>query len=247
MDLLEWVVLVIGGVAAGAVNTMAGGGTLLTFPLLVLIGLTPDVANGTNRIAVLVQSVVASATFQKKGFGGIGLGLKLLPGGLVGAAVGTLIATQVDPDLYRRIFGLTMLPIASIVFLRRKRGFATSGTPEQSLGALMAVFFFVGLYAGFIQVGVGLLALTALVSLGGLDLSHGNAVKVFTIAAFAVISVAIFTWAGDVSWSHGIGLSVATGLGGYIGSIATIKRGDRWIRHIFLIAAIGLAARMIFG
>lgn len=236
-----------GGVTAGIINTMAGGGTLLTFPLLVLVGLTPDVANGTNRIAVLVQSAVAAATFQKKGYGGVRLGLRLLPAGLLGAAIGTFIATQVDPDLYRRIFGLTMLPITAVIFMRRKSGAPQSGDRERSLRLLAVVFFFVGMYAGFIQVGVGLLALSALVLLGGLDVAHGNAVKVFTIAAFAVISIIIFTIADDISWAHGLGLSVATGLGGYLGSIATIKRGDRWIRFIFLFAAIGLSVRMIVG
>ena len=247
MDVFHWVILMIGGVAAGAINTMAGGGTLLTFPLLVLIGLTPDVANGTNRVAMLTQSAVASATFQKKGYGGIRLGLRLLPGGLLGAAIGTFIATQVDPDLYRKIFGLTMLPIASVIFMRKKNGPSQSGSDERPLTFLLFTFFFIGLYAGFIQVGVGLFALSALVLLGGLDVAHGNAVKVFAIAAFAVISIVIFSLAGDVSWAHGLALSVATGLGGYLGSIATIKKGDRWIRFIFLFAAVGLSIRMILG
>lgn len=242
----EWVLLMLGGVAAGLVNTLAGGGSLLTVPLLVMVGLTPNVANGTNRIAVLVQTVVASTTFQKKGVKGIGLGLRLLPSGAAGAVVGTLAAIWISNELFRQIFGVAMIPLALVVFFRKKgRGLASAG--DVSVPKLAVAYFFVGVYAGFIQAGVGMLALAALSILGGCDLRVGNAVKVFTIGVLATISVVMFAVAGALSWRHGLILSVGTGLGGYLGSIAVIERGDRWIRVAFLIGAMGLSFRMVFG
>lgn len=246
MDILSWILLLAGGVAAGAINTMAGGGTLLTFPLLVLVGLPPNVANGTNRIAVFVQSVVATRTFHRRGMSGVSLGAKLLPAGLVGAAAGTYLATITDPDLFRQIFGLAMLPLAALILLRKKPSDKARQDGAQSKPLLVA-YFFVGLYAGFIQAGVGMLALAALSMFGGLGLIQANAVKVLTISAFAAISIGIFALADDIAWGHGLVLSIATGLGGFLGTIAVIRQGDRLIRLVFLVAAIGLSIRMIFG
>jgi len=246
MDILSWALLLAGGVAAGAINTMAGGGTLLTFPLLVLVGLPPNVANGTNRVAVFVQSVVATRTFHKRGLSGVTLGAKLLPAGLIGAALGTYLATITDPDLFRQIFGLAMIPLAAVIFLRKKPSDDAhlDGSKNKSL---MIAYFFVGLYAGFIQAGVGMLALTALSMFGGLGLIQANAVKVLTISAFALVSIVIFSLADDIAWGHGIVLSLATGLGGCLGTIAVIRQGDKLIRAVFLVTAIGLSIRMIVG
>jgi len=246
MALWEWALLLVGGVTAGAINTLAGGGSLLTVPLLVMVGLPPNVANGTNRIAVLVQSLVASATFHKKGLSGVGPGLALVPAGLVGAAVGAYLGTELSDDVFRRIFGVIMVPMALVIVLRPNSA-PTTAPSERHAVAMQIAYFFVGAYAGFIQAGVGVFALAALTIFGGFDLKKANAVKVVTVAAFTAVALAIFAIRLDLAVGIGLALSVATGIGGYLGSIAALRKGDRLIRAVMLLACAGLSVRMLVG
>lgn len=250
MDLIYWVLLLAGGVAAGVVNTLAGGGTLITVPLLVLVGLSPNVANGTNRVAVLVQSVVATWAFHRRGYTGVRLSATVLPSGLVGAAIGAYLSTQLSGAAFRQIFGVAMLPLAALIFSRRK-GLTTlgqehRGEPKGSV-QLAVAFFAVGAYAGFIQAGVGIIALAALTLIGGFDLRQGNAVKVFTVAVFTAVAVVFFALESQIALGHGLALAAATGLGGYLGTLAAVKRGDRWIRWAVVASCIGLSVKMILG
>ena len=247
----EWTALLCGGVLAGVINTLAGGGSLLTVPLLILVGVAPNVANGTNRIAVLSQSLVASATLHKRGLSGLRPGLGLLPAGLSGAALGAYLSTELSDELFRQLFGLLMVPMALVITLRPRRvkvARSQNEQPRHPLGLHLA-YFFVGAYAGFIQAGVGIFALAALSLFGGYDLRRANAVKVVTIAAFTGAALIFFIVRLDEPLAYGIGiaLAVATGLGGYLGSLAVLKRGESLARIVMLIACVALAIRMLWG
>ncbi len=252
MSVWEWALLLGGGLIAGVTNTLAGGGSLITVPLLVLVGLSPNVANGTNRIAVLVQSLVASVTFHSKGVSGVSSGLRLLPVGLVGAALGAYLGTALDDAVFQRVFGLIMLPLSAVILLRKKGGRAEASAQVSTLAGsspirLQIAYFFVGAWAGFIQAGVGLIALTVLTVFGGFDLKRSNAIKVVTVAVFTCLALAVFALRVGVDWKIGLALSLASGLGGYLGTIAALKQGDKLIRVFFVLACIGLSARMLFG
>jgi len=240
--------LMVGGVLAGALNTLAGGGSLLTVPLLIMVGVPPSVANGTNRIAVLVQSVVAGATFHKQGVSGVRPGLSLVPVGLIGAALGAYLGTELSDAVFRQVFGLVMVPIALIVVFQRKR---TSVQTAPARGAraigLQIAYFFVGAYAGFIQAGVGVFALMALTLFGGFDLTRGNAVKVVTVAAFTGLALLIYAVRLDLAVGVGLALSVATGVGGYLGTLAALRKGDGLARAAMVLACVGLSIRMLWG
>lgn len=248
MDPFTAVLLFVGALLAGTVNTIAGGGTLLTVPLLVLAGLSPNVANGTNRLAVLVQSLVATATFKTKSIPFLRAGALYLPTGLVGTAIGTYLATVVSNDTFRVLFGILMIPLAiGFALFRSKPSQKTTSSPNRSGWLPVVVFFFIGFYAGFIQAGVGVMILALLVMVGGFDVRRANAIKVFAVAVFAALSLFIFATELEIDWFAGAIVAGGAGLGGYVGSISVIRHGDRFVRPVLVVVSIGLAIRMITG
>jgi uncharacterized membrane protein YfcA len=255
VELIHWLLLLSGGVVAGVVNTLAGGGSLLTVPLLMLVGLSPTSANATNRIAILAQSATATATFSRKGIPSVRLGMTLLPSGLLGAALGAYLATIVSDDAFRLAFGLLMVPMALVIVFKPKSSQSRvpgsklePGTRNLKPGTRLIVsYFFVGAYAGFIQAGVGIMALGCLTIFGGLDLRRANAVKVFTVAIFSIIALIIFASRIEMDIAVGLVLAAASALGGYLGTLAAVQKGDRWARAAILLGCVALSIHLIFG
>lgn len=250
MDVWHLILLGLGSVVAGAVNTLAGGGSLITVPLLILVGLEPNAANATNRVGVLAQSLVSSWTFARQGLGGWGRAAALLPTGLGGAAVGAWGATVIDNDAFRTVFGWLMLPLAVVLFVnpRPRRWLRDRAEAAPSRGVVLSVaFFFVGAYAGFVQAGYGFAALAALTLLGAQDLRSANAVKVLLSAAFTALSLVIFSFRLEIDLAAGLVVAVGSGLGGYAGGIAAVRKGELWIRPVVLVSCIALAIHLLRG
>jgi uncharacterized membrane protein YfcA len=246
MHLGEWILLALGAVLAGAVNTLAGGGSLLTVPLLILVGLEPNSANATNRVGVLAQSLVSAWTFHKSGHSGLALGGRLLPASVAGAVGGAWLATVISNDAFRQLFGWLMLPIALVLFFHPPvPSRSPAATPRVGLSLHLA-FVFIGFYAGLVQAGFGFAALTALVLLGKEDLRHANAVKVGLSAALTATSLAIFAFRLHIDLAAALVVSVASALGGYLGTLGAIRQGERLIRPIVLAACLALAVKMIW-
>jgi uncharacterized membrane protein YfcA len=238
--------LVLGGAIAGFVNTLAGGGSFLTVPLLVLLGLPPTVANGTNRLAVFVQNVAAVVGFRAEGVSGVRSASRLLPPVLLGAWLGAYVASEVPEELFARAFGVFMLLGLPIVLRRPRPLLGGAGSPVSKPLQLL-LYFVLGLYGGAIQAGIGIPLLLALVAVGGLDLVRANSVKVVIIAALTAVALAQFVVAGKVVPGYGLVLAVGSGLGGYGAGRLGARVGDRLIRPLLVIAVVALALRMLFG
>jgi uncharacterized membrane protein YfcA len=223
--------LFLAGVVAGILNVVGGGGSLLTLPLLLFLGLPAAVANGTNRIGILVQNASAVWGFHRRGIlDWRWLGWLALPA-TVGAALGSWAALDIGEVAFRRILAGIMIAVAVWTLwdpLKKMQldGKALSGRRR---GLLTVAFFGVGFYGGFIQAGVGFLFL-ALIPLAGLDLVKGNAVKVLTVLAFTPLSLAIFAWNGKVDWALGLALAAGYFLGGLLGVRLTVFLGHRWLK-----------------
>ena len=155
MEGIDVVVLLGGGLLAGVVNAMAGGGSLLTVPLLVLTGVPGNVANGSNRVGVLANSFSAASTFRRLGVAGIGgIGRILVPA-VSGALIGSIVVSQLADDTFERLFGFVMIPIL-IFSLRPPDVEAMADRPQWPTWLTTTVFFGIGLYGGAFQAGVGL-------------------------------------------------------------------------------------------
>ncbi len=242
------------GLVSGALNVVAGGGSFLVLPLLIFAGLPPTVANGTNRVAILVQNVGAVWGFDRYRV----LDRTLAPWAalpsVAGAVLGSWAALAVGDEAFQRSLAFLMVAVSlwtlwdPIGRRARRRARASAGPEPASAPALgrrgrwllAAGFFAVGVYGGFVQAGVGFLILAA-TTLAGLDLVRGNALKVLVVLAYIPLSLAIFAWQGMVDWGLGLVLAAGHLAGALLGVRLTVLKGHRWIERVVTIAVIAFA------
>lgn len=242
MTASEIAILVGGGLAAGVVNTLAGGGSLISVPLLVLVGLPATIANGTNRIGVFLQNLTAAWAFRAQGVSGIEGAAKVVVPVCIGSLAGALTVARLDDATFQRLFGLVML-IDLVPMLRGPRRMGPVERPWPRW-LLFAVFVAIGAYGGAIQAGVGLLMVGAL-NHTGYDLVRANSIKVATNVVLTAFAIPVFLWYGQVSWPHAAVLAVGFAAGGALGSRIAVRGGERVIRPVMVAAIVLLAGRML--
>jgi len=238
-------ILLAVGFLAGTLNVIAGGGSFLTLPVLIFLGLPPTVANATNRVGILAQNVGAVWGFHRHGVLDRGLLPWVVLPAVLGAVLGTWGALQVGDRALQRILALLMLVVTLWTLWDPLGRRAASGKPApRPHGAwLGAAFFLVGIYGGFIQAGVGFFIL-AVTTVAGLDLVRGNALKVFCVLLFTPVSLALFAWQGTIAWAEGLSLAVGTVLGGQLGVRLTVLKGHRWVKAVVTVTVIVFAVKL---
>ena len=242
MDPGDIVLLVAGGLAAGVVNTLAGGGSLLTVPLLVLAGVPGNVANGSNRVGILASNASATAAFRRLGVSGLSRTLPVLVPVAVGSLVGALLVARLADETFERAFGVLMVPLLLLSLrppvLKSVEGRVWSGP------FTVLVFLAVGLYGGAFQAGIGLLLMVAL-SRSGMDLVVANSVKVVVIMVVTVTALPLFIVGGRVDWGPAMVLAAGFAVGGALGARLTVTRGASLIRPVMVAAVLALAGRLL--
>ncbi|MEM8704919.1 MAG: TSUP family transporter [Actinomycetota bacterium] len=243
MDLVDSLLLFVVGAVAATINTLAGGGSLITVPTLVLVGAPGTVANGTNRIGILAGTVNAARTFSKLGVQGMrGVGRVLAPA-VVGSVIGSVIVSRIADDTFEQIFGVLMIPIL-LLSLRKPNTEALAEKPQWPVPVTTAVFFAIGMYGGAFQVGVGLMILVALAR-AGVDLVIANHIKVITTALFTFFALPAFIINDRVDWELAIPLALGFGLGGWVGAKLNVAAGARIVRPVMIVAVIALSGRLL--
>ncbi|MBJ69635.1 MAG: hypothetical protein CL463_07005 [Acidimicrobiaceae bacterium] len=237
----EAVLLFVGGGAAGIVNAMAGGGSSLTVPLLVLAGVPGNFANGTNRVGIFVSNGTTIWSFHRQEVKAYRESLPFLLPVIVGSLIGSIAISQVTDRAFETIFGILMLPI---IFLSLREPKAVHRRPALSRTATFILFLFIGIYAGAIQMGVGLVLL-AFLTRSGLPLMKANFVKVVITLAVTMTALPVFIAQGKVRWLPALILTVGLSAGGWLGARIAVKGGERIIRIFMVIAAIGLTGRLV--
>jgi uncharacterized protein len=242
--LLEYVLLVIAGIAASILNVVAGGGSFLTLPILIFLGLPSVVANGTNRVGVLMQNASAIWGFHSARVLDWRWALTASIPAVVGSAIGTWAALYVADELFRRILAIVMVAITLFTM------FAPDPERESAVRSsrswvVAAGFLLVGVYGGFLQAGVGFLVL-AITTWSGLDLVRGNAIKVVSVLLVTVLALAIFAMNGRIHWPMGIALGIGNTLGGLIGVRLAVSKGHRWLKGVVMITIVAFAIRLWF-
>jgi uncharacterized membrane protein YfcA len=248
---MEWylyVAVVVAGFAAGFINTLAGSGSLITLPLLIFCGLPATVANGTNRVAILLQTAVAVRSFRRQKALRFKRGLILATPAAIGAIIGAQIAADLDEELLRRIIGVLMVIMLAVVIIRPRRwlqGREWADGERTSLGQLIT-FFGIGVYGGFIQAGVGIFLLAGLVLSAGFDLVRANGVKNLIVLVFTIFALAVFIFNDQVDWLVGVVLGVGNMLGAWVAARMAIKRGATFVRWL-LIGVLVVSAVVLLG
>ena len=240
--LIAALLLVPVGFVAGALNVVAGGGSFLTLPLLIFMGLPHNVANGTNRLAILIQTAGATAAFRRADAIPVSVMIRLGTAAVVGAGLGSTLAVHIGEAAFLRFLSIvmvlfTLFPLLHLSAPTREGGAARIGP------GLLAGFVVVGFYGGFIQAGVGFLSLGA-TSWAGYGLVAGNAIKVACIFLFSIVSLAVFAMNGVVDWGVGLTLGLGTFGGALVGARLTLRAGDRILRFVVAAATLAFAVAL---
>ena len=248
MDPYVWQIptLIAVGVIAGVLNVLAGGGSMLTLPLLIFMGLPSATANGTNRVAIFCQNIFAISGFKKQGIFPIRLALLCIPPALVGSYLGANLAVSVDDETFRRALALVMIGVLIFIAVDPIKKLRQQEVHMSALrtAVLIVSFFLIGIYGGFVQAGVGFLIITGLL-VHGLDLVKINAVKVLVIFAFTIVALGVFVYHGQIDYVLGLALAVGNSVGGWIGTHVAVKRGHDWIRRFVTVTVLIFALKLL--
>lgn len=247
-EILKLIFLILIGIFAGFLNIIAGGGSLLTLPFLIFIGLPANMANGTNRIAILIQNMFATARFHHFDVIPKGVILITTTPALIGSVLGAQLAVDINELLFKRTLAIIMILVLGLMFFGPGKKVLKS-TPSLNSGkkVLLAISFFgVGVYGGFIQAGMGFLLIMILTAIG-YDLVRSNALKVLVVLIFTPVVLFIFISRGQVDFLKGFVLAAGNAFGGWIGTRVVVEKGHNFIRWIVMVAVFSFAVKLILG
>lgn len=248
MTWIEVVLLIVSGLLVGFINTLAGGGSIISLSILMFLGLPANVANGTNRIAVFIQNIAAVGSFRQQKVLDHKKGIWLAIPATIGSMIGAYIAVDVNEEVIEKAIAVVMLIMMFVILYKPQRwlrGKEELQVRKVSFGQ-MVLFFFIGIYGGFLHVGVGYALLAGIVLGAGYDLVKANAIKVLIILIWAPFILIVFIYHGQVNYLYGIILSIGNVIGALIASRLAVKKGASFVRWV-IIAVILLTAAHIFG
>ncbi|MDA3780652.1 MAG: sulfite exporter TauE/SafE family protein [Bacteroidales bacterium] len=248
---MEWyliVAVIFIGFIAGFINTLAGSGSLLTLPLLMFLGLPANVANGTNRIAILLQNIVGVSSFKQQKILNTKKGLWLSIPTIVGSVIGAQIAIELNEEIMQTVIGYVLVFMFFLIIFKPKSWIKDEKANIDSKPTILQyiIFFFIGIYGGFIQAGVGLFLLAGLVVGAGIDLVRANALKLFIVLLYTPFALTIFIINNQIDYKLGFILALGNMLGAFIASRIAVKKGSIFVKY-FLLLAIFISALKLLG
>ena len=231
----------VAGIAAGFLNTMAGGGSMLTLPALMLLGLPADLANGTNRLSIVSQSLSGVWGFRRAGKLDEAAILPILVPTIVGTLAGSIAASVVPVELLKYALLGTMVAMALVMLVWPDVvGTSEGGEPLnlwRSPAGLIGMFG-AGLYAGFVQAGVGFVLIAVIGGVLRYDIVATNALKLVCTLVFGVVALGVFAVADQVVWLPAVLLAVYTVIGSQLGVRFALHVPGTVIRWIIFVAVV---------
>ena len=247
-SVFESFLLIIVGFFAGIVNTLAGGGSLFTLPVLIFLGLPPSVANGTNRIVIVIQSLGGTLGYQSKKINTFPFPIYLGVIASIGSLIGAQIALQLDGAIFNRILAVIMLIIGLLILIRQNS--LSSNLPERLTGKYLIYavlgFFIIGIYGGFINAGIGIVIMIFLNRLNRLSLVKTNATKVLVVMIYSTVALIFFAFNDAVNWKLGLLMALGTSFGAWWASRWSVRKGDRVIRIAMLLTIFIMSIKLWF-
>lgn len=247
MTWLTVAALIVSGIFVGFINTLAGGGTAISIAVLMMLGLPANVANGTNRVAVIFQNITSVQAFNKK---------KLIPWRkatllalptIIGSVIGAWIAVDINEAFFRKAMAVIMLVMLFFVVVKPsvwlKERVQLTEKPVSVPEAIL--FFLIGIYGGFIQIGVGYYLLAAIVLGSGFDLVRANAIKVWIVLLYTVAAILVFILNKQVHWQFGLVHAIGNIIGAWIASRLAIKKGVEFVRWVIIVIILVFSADLL--
>lgn len=247
MELWQGALIFVMGFLSGFLNVIAGGGSLLTVPVMVFMGIPGPVANGTNRIGILTQNIAAVITFFRKGFSDFRLSLSLAAMTIPGSVAGAYLGTKLEGVWFNRVLAIIMIGVMLIMAF--DKGSSPVSTKQLSrkrkiIGHILMIG--VGFYGGFIQVGVGFLTMPVLNRVMGLDLVRVNMHKVFIAGVYTIVALMVFASQVEIMWLLGAFLGLGNAIGGWLGTHMTISKGEKLIRLVLNSVLVVFVIKLLF-
>ncbi len=246
-DLFFLLLLLVVGIVAGFLNVMAGGGSAISLPLLIFLGLDSPLANGTNRLAVFIQTIASIISFKQENFFEFKTSLKLASLALPGAIAGALLAVKIDSVVFQRVLAIFILGLLLTVLIPKAKPKA-AGAPGRRLPQwlIYPAMLVIGFIGGFHQVGIGFLMIGALRHIMDMDLVRINMHKAAVFFIYTIPAMIVFTWTQNVNWKYGIALAVGNAAGGWWAAKLAVRRGEKLIRIVLALAMLIMAVKLLF-
>jgi len=247
----EWyhyALLVIVGFVVGFINTVAGGASLISLPILIFLGLPPAIANGTNRVAIVLQNAAAVAGFRSKGVSTFPFNIYLGMSALVGSILGARIAVDIQGEMFNRILAIIMIVVVLIITF--KPNIKHEDLAERLTGKYLwlgiLVFFFVGIYGGFINAGIGFVIILYLNMVHRMNLVRVNATKVAVVLMYTLSALAVFIYHDKIIWKVGLVLAIGNIAGAWFSSRISVNKGDSYIKVFMIVMVMAMAVKLWF-
>jgi hypothetical protein len=247
MDFWLYPIVALVGAIAGFINTLAGSGSLLTLPVLIFLGLPANVANGTNRVGIFMQSIAAVGGFKKKKVFEWNEGIWLTIPAAIGALVGSMVAVDIDEQLMNKIIGVLLVFMFILLLVKPERWLKqqTEKLNTKLTPLRFIIFLAIGFYGGFIQAGVGYFLLSGLVLGVGVDLVKANALKVLITFVFTILALGVFIYNSQVDYVLGITMGLGNMVGAWIATHVAVKKGAVFIRWFLLGCVLVFAFKLL--
>lgn len=248
LTLTTGILLIVSGIVVGFINTLAGGGTVISISLFMFLGLPPVVANGTNRIPIIFQNLTAVFLFQKKKLIDWSKGIKLSIPIILGNISGSLLANFLPGKLFSYVFAIIVLFFGlSMIFDPNRWIHENKELQIKPVTFIQYLtYFFLGIYGGFAHVGIGYMFLGMLVIVSGYDLLKANVLKIVFVMFSVPFSLMVFASQSHVDWGAGLIHAIGNIIGASIGVRFAIKKNINFIRYIVLSLVI-LVILQLFG
>ena len=248
MTLTEVIILVIAGTMVGFINTLAGGGSIISLSVLMLLGLPANIANGTNRIGILMQNFAAVGSFSQQKVLDWKKGRWLAIPAVLGSVIGAWIAVDINEKAIEYSIAVIMLLMVVVILWKPERWITEKKELINRKVSWMqiVIFFLIGVYGGFIQMGVGYFLLAGLVLSAGYELVKANALKVLVNFIFTPFALIVFILNGQVDYAIGLILGIGNVMGGLLGSRLAVKKGANFVKWVIVVVIL-LTSAQIFG
>ncbi|MFX0557987.1 sulfite exporter TauE/SafE family protein [Maribacter sp. CXY002] len=247
----EWyhyLLLIVVGFAVGFINTVAGGGSLLSLPVLIFLGLPANLANGTNRVAIVIQTAIATAGFKSKGVSTYPFNVYLGISAFLGSIIGAYIAVDITGDLFKQILAIIMIGVVCLIVFGPKLSLQV--VEERLTGKYLwlgiIVFFLFGIYGGFINAGLGFLMILFLHYVNRMSLVRSNATKVAVVCMYMISALVVFILNDLVNWKIGLILAIGNGSGAWFASRFSVSKGDGFIKTFLVVMVVIMAVKLWF-
>lgn len=251
--LTEYALAIGGGFIAGIMNTLAGYGSVITLTILMdIIGLPATVANATNRVNVFTGVAASGVAFYKNGKLDPSKGKAIIIMTTIGAIIGIYLATQVSNEQFRFIFKILVVVLFFTLLAKPKRWLKDGqDIAKLPLWLTALIFIPIGIYGGFIQMGMGLIFVAATVLISKYDIVSSNALKVMAVMLYTIFSLIIFQYNGLIEWKAGLLIGIGAASGGYAAAhfSSRYKNAPLWTYRFLMLVVIIIIIRTfgIFG